>query len=343
MKVEKKHLLDLERCYAVNDLTLHGKDWILAATEGHGSCCAFDAEDLTTMQTVWNEPGGTMSFAKIPGAENEFLAIQKFFKLFQWEEAQLVWVTSEKPGEFSVKPVLAEPYIHRFDVFETDAGCFFVGCSLAAHKDTREDWTRAGKVLVGRVDKELRTIEDIRVFHDDLFQNHGYWRWEREEGACGLIGCREGIFRLTPPTNASDWGWTQMADFPVSDMAMVDLDGDGQLELATIEPFHGEYFRIYRKCGDGWERIYEHPEVTEFYHAVWGGTLCGKAAILSGCRRGKKQLSLITMEQGEICTTILDEDMGPSNVHVIHQEGRDLIVSANREAARLDVYILMED
>ena len=37
---------------------------------------------------------------------------------------------------------------------------------------------------------------------------------------------------------------------------------------------------------------------------------------------------------------VIEEGVGPSNVHVMHEPGRDIIVSANREKAEAALYIV---
>ncbi len=288
---------------------------------------------------MWEEPGGTMTM--VPLQDGTFLAIQKFFRLFQWEEAEVVWVTPQPDGTFAAKPVFAAPYIHRIDVLHTEKGLFFIGCSLAAHKESREDWSMPGSVFVGKVDMQTREIKEVHVLRDDLYQNHGYWRL-REDTA--LIGCRNGVFRIQAPSGDVDWKIEKIMDRAASDMAAVDLDGDGKLELAAIEPFHGENFRIYKEMNGRYIQVFQHPEITEFYHAVWGGTLAGKPCFVGGCRRGKKQLFVVTMsEKGAFEVKTVDEGIGPSNVHIVHQKERDLLLSANREAAQAAVYVVTAD
>ncbi len=68
-------------------------------------------------------------------------------------------------------------------------------------------------------------------------------------------------------------------DWPISDIAAIDIDGDGELEYATIEPFHGSYFRVYKLIDGASRQVYEHPEVSEFYHVVVGTTLAGQAGV----------------------------------------------------------------
>lgn len=83
--------------------------------------------------------------------------------------------------------------------------------------------------------------------------------------------------------------------------------------------------------------------MSEFYHAVWGGTLFDRQAFLSGCRRGKKQLCMITYDEGAYQMNVLDENVGPSNVHVLHLPETDVILSANREVGALAAYTLVQE
>jgi hypothetical protein len=40
---------------------------------------------------------------------------------------------------------------------------------------------------------------------------------------------------------------------------------------------------------------------------------------------------------------VIEEGVGPSNVHMLHEAGRDIIVSANREKAEAALYIVTGD
>jgi len=132
-------------------------------------------------------------------------------------------------------------------------------------------------------------------------------------------------------------------DWPISDIAAIDIDGDGELEFATIEPFHGSHFRVYKRDAGAYRMVYQHPEVSEFYHVVTGTTLAGKPVFVGGCRRGRQQLFYVHALQDDplvLQAEVIEEGVGPSNVHVMHEPGRDIIVSANREKAEAALYIV---
>ena len=112
MKFEKRFLTQLNRCYSATHVVVDGVTRILVATEGEGACLAWQGPGYDRMQTVWAGPGGTMSMVPIAGTNGEFLAVQKFFKMFQWEEAKLVHVKPLADGRYAVTDVLHLPYIH---------------------------------------------------------------------------------------------------------------------------------------------------------------------------------------------------------------------------------------
>lgn len=342
MKIEKHFLTAMNRCYSTNSIVVDGETRIMLATEGEGPCLAWSGPDYTQSHPVWEMPGGTMSIVPIPGTNGEFLATQKFFKMFQWEEAKVVHVRPLSDGGYEITDILHMPYIHRFDLLTVNGRHYFIGCTLATTKDSKEDWSNPGKIWVGEFTGTGPL--QVRVLKDGLTKNHGYSRLTRGEAMCSLVTCEEGAFEVTPPqTPDGEWKVEQFMDWPISDISAIDIDADGELEFATIEPFHGEYFRIYKKIDGAYKRVYEHPEISEFYHVVVGSTLAGVPVFIGGCRRGKQQLFYVCASNTkplELKMEVIEEGVGPSNVYVVHEAGRDIIVSANREKAEAALYFV---
>lgn len=342
MKIEKQFLTEMNRCYSTNSIVVDGKTRILLATEGEGPCLAWTAPDYSSAHAVWEAPGGTMSIVPIPGTNGEFLAVQKFFKMFQWEEAKVVHVKPLQNGEYEITDVLHMPYIHRFDLLTVNGRHYFIGCTLATKKDTKEDWSSPGKIYVGEYTGPGPL--EVRVLKDGLTKNHGYSRLSRHGAMCALVTCEEGAYEVTPPqTPDGDWTMTQFMDWPISDIAAIDIDGDGELEFATIEPFHGQYFRVYKKIDGRYQQVFEHPEVSEFYHVVVGSTLARVPVFIGGCRRGKQQLFYVratSTQPLKLEAVLIEEGVGPSNVCVVQEQDRDIIVAANREKAEAALYVV---
>ena len=349
MFIRKQDLVAMHRCYACVPLTVGDVPGVLFATEGEGPCLRFTGPDFARVETVWEGPGGTMSMVPLPGRDGEFLAVQKFFRMFQWEEACLVWVRPPAgAGEaWRVNHLLTLPYLHRFDVLTgADGTLYVVAATLARAKESKEDWSQPGSLYWGLLPDAPEHPLRMQPLREGITQNHGYCRAQWQGRESGLFTGREGVFAVTPPeTKGGIWRLEHILRNPVSDVAVLDVDGDGEPELATLSPFHGACFRVWKKQEGAFRPVYEHPDHSDFYHVVWGGMLGGQPTFLGGCRRGSQALFMLRCTGQpplSFTATVLDEGVGPSNVAVFPAAkngcGHDIVLSANREAGWAALY-----
>ncbi len=337
MKVKKTVLARLDKCYAVSIMPIGGILRHIVATEGVGPCVAFSGLDHS-METVWEGPGGTMNIVPIPGAKDEFLASQDFVPTFQAKESKIVHVRYAE-GAWSVKPVMTIPYLHRFDVCQVGARRFLVGSTLALFKEGKEDWTKPGSVYVGELPETIDGPFPIRPVLGGITKNHGFCKAAWKGRAAYLVSGVEGVWALYIPRDGDgEWESERILDHEVSDIAVCDLDGDGELELAAIEPFHGSKGLIYKTKGGILEPILEREY--EFGHVVWGGSIAGKSAFIIGGRKGNRELNVFTWNPAtaSIDRFLVDDSGGASNIAVRHEADRDLILAANREIGEVALY-----
>ncbi len=343
MKIEKKSLGELKRCYCAGQLKIKDKLHVVLASEDPGySCYATCVEDLNQKELIWDGPGGTMSLLPLEDKKEEFLAVQEFYLKVSPSLAKLVWGKKED-GKWILRDVLHLPYLHRFDVYRVNGVSYFIGATIAEEKADKEDWSHPGKIYVGLLPKDLSQGIELKVLKDGLFRNHGYSRIEENGIPCGLFSSDQGVFKCVPPSHENeDWKVEKVLDGAIGEIAATDIDQDGNLELMTIEPFHGDRIKIYKKIEGEFTPVYTYPYEIDFAHALVGCQLRGVNSFVGGVRRKDAELFYVQYQDGRFVTERIDLGGGPANLQVINEENRDLIVAANHTRNEAALY-LVED
>ena len=330
MSFDKVHLCRLPCCYAVSPLTLDGRLNYLLATDDAGPCYCIDAQTLAC-ETVWEEIGGTMSIIPLPGTNGEFLASQRFLPGFSARHARIVRMVREN-GRWQEQVWMELPYVHRFDILQRGGQHYFLGCILSTTQAEQADWSKPGTLVAAPVGPDFAPPQNLETIAVGMSRNHGYCRVERAGYAECYTACDQGVFRVAPP-QAPGGRWTveQVLEIPASDVAVCDLDGDGEEELATIQPFHGNAFVIYKRIGGAYREIYRYPTPVDFMHAIWGGRLCGESLFIAGCRALDKELFLVRWTPEGPKEEVIERGFGPSNVAVFGGDETGYILTANRQ------------
>ena len=110
MKIEKKVISNLNKCYAMSELTWEGEHRFLVAAEKHDPCYVF-AEDGAQLDTVWTEPGGVMTMTPVPGADGQFLATHQFYSPNDSANAKIVIATAKGPGDWEIRTLEQFPVL----------------------------------------------------------------------------------------------------------------------------------------------------------------------------------------------------------------------------------------
>lgn len=346
MKITKKVISNLTKCYSVAPLEYQGKMGFLVAAEKIDRCLLFDAEG-NEVETIWHEPGGVMSMVQVPGTDGQFLATQKFYSPNDSKEAQIVLVTP-KEGKWDVKTLVQLPHVHRFDLITRNEVTYLIACTLKSGHEHKDDWSSPGKVYVAKLPNDLSQFVDhqqlqLDVIYEGFTKNHGYYKVKTQDADVAVISSEQGVFQFTPPVDeAGNWEIVQLLSEAASDATLVDLDGDGELELAVLAPFHGPSIKIYKKLAGVYQTIYTHPKPAEFTHALYGGQLCGKPTVVIGHREGDRTLMAFTMDKvsGQVQVENIDQGCGPANVLHYVKDGKDILIATNREIDEVAMYTL---
>ncbi len=348
MKVEKKVISNLTKCYAIAPLTYKGEFHFLVAAEKTDKCLLFDAEG-NQKEVVWEQPGGVMTMVQVPGTDGEFLATHKFYSPNDSKEAKIVRVVPDGNGNWAVTTLVDLPFVHRFDIVVRDGVKYLIACALKSDHEYKDDWRFPGKVFVAELPDDLSAFNEdnqleLTVLKDNMLKNHGYYRAEEDGVITSIISCDNGVFQFVPPAHkGEDWEIRTLLEEPASDAVLYDFDGDGEKELAMITPFHGDTVRFYKKENGAFKMQYAHENV-EFLHSMFGGEMCGKPVFVTGHRKAARDLMMFRFdkEQGQYVMEYIDRDCGSANVFHYVKDGKDMLVSTNREIDEVALYTITE-
>ena len=339
MKITKKKLDEIRRCYCAASIHMNHENHIIYASEDPDVMCEmFSGKSFEHKETIWKKAGGCMSIIPIPNHEGEFLAVQEFYLKVSPSLSKIVWGKYTEGG-FVIKDVLQLPYIHRFDIYHKNGVNYFIGATIATAKQNKEDWSVPGRIYVGELPEDLNEGIQIEVLMDGLYRNHGYYR--DAQHTCGYFGSDQGIVKVAPPAHrGGQWQVEYVLSGTIGEIAVLDIDGDGEQEIMTIEPFHGTEIHIYKKLEGSYQRVYTYENEIDFAHTLVGGTLRGVPTFLAGVRRRDAELFYVQYKDGAFVTKEIDRGVGPANLCLVNEEDRDLIVAANHTANEAAVYIL---
>lgn len=347
MKVTKRVLGHLEKCYALAPITYQGEPHFLVASELARACLLFD-QNGNQKDVVWEKPGGVMSMVYVPGTNGQFLTTHKFFSFNDASEAVISIVTPISEGSWEIRTLVDLPFVHRIDIVERGGVRYLIACQLKSGHEYENDWRFPGKVFAARLPETLDGFDaahqlELTVLKDNMPRNHGYYRVMEGDVPTCVISAENGIFRFVPPEHAGgEWEIKELTPDSASDAVLVDFDGDSRQELGVIAPFHGEKVRIYHEDNGAFHKVYEYGKDIPFCHGFYGGMLCGRPALVVGHRAGARDLLVFTYDNESktyMCQT-LDQGVGPANVMVYQKDGRDILISANREIDEIAMYQL---
>ena len=286
-----------------------------------------------------------MTAVQLPGEDGTFLATQRMYSPNDCKDASIVLCWHED-GSWKIKTLLEMQGVHRFDVLTRGGIRYLIICTIKSDYDYENDWRFPGKVYACPLPEKMRTLpEDWRlppeVLREGLLKNHGYSRHFLDDVQSSIVTSENGVFHFTPPASAGlPWEIEQLIAEPVSDALLLDLDGDGQEELLTLSPFHGDTLRILKRMDGRFEPVFVYDKKLPFLHAICAAEMEGRPLAVIGNREGDRDLMAVYYGDGAYRVEVLDHDVGPANVCSFQRNGQTVLLAANREINEIAYYIL---
>lgn len=352
MKVEKKRIGELNKCYSLAELSYRGEHCFLVAAEKQDPCYLF-RESGELMEQVWDGPGGVMTIAEVPGTDGIFLATRRFYSPNDGLDAEIVLVEPKKEGGWESFTLCKAPFVHRFGILERGGERYLLVCCLKTGHSFKDDWSRKGACFGAHLPKDLAQFHgdknlELTLLKDEMLKNHGFSKWKDGGFETGVVACEEGTYLFVPPAVlGAEWQVKRIHSLPSSDSILLDFDGDGKMELGCIAPFHGNSLTIYHEDADGnyvpqWKYPAKEAD-TEMLHATFPCEIQGKPAWIVGWRKGTRDTILIRWDEkeGNYRTDFLDRNSGCANaMHFKNVSGEDIVIAANREINEIAMYTI---
>lgn len=339
----KLKLGQIEDCYAVLGTEINDTPYYVFGGEGTGSMRAYSGDSFQNCSIIWEGGGGTMSIVRIPDHEDVLLASRGFYSMVESKDSSIE-IIRYKDGSFTHEPIARLEYLHRFDTLLAPDGVrYILAASLHGGKKDMGDWSRPGHLYCGTMPDNLYESFNVQLTRlpGDFHMNHGFCKgtWSGREAA--FTASREGVFVILPPeSRESDWIIEQLIDQPASDIAVADVDSDGNMEIAVILPFHGDQLKVFRWELGQYREVYSHPVDNDFYHAVISGKIDGELLFAVGARKNTAELFLLrwNAEDRQFFPQRLDVGPGPSNLSILNRPNGDCLLAANRMISEAAVY-----
>lgn len=338
MKIKHIHCDELYRAYAAQVMEVDDELAVLIASEEAGyPGYMYRGENFEHRELLWEKGGGCMSIIPIPNKKNEFLAVMDFYLKVSPSQSKIVWGKYHKDTGWVIHDVMFLPYLHRFDIYPIEGKNIVVCATIADDKQYKDDWSLPGSIYSGELPEDPRDGIKLSMIETGFYRNHGYFRKETLDGPLGYFTSDQGIITLNH--GKKDWKIEKIMDSMISEVAVMDLNGDGVDELITIEPFHGNTIKVYEAKDGAYEAVYTFPGELDFGHALVCADLFGKPAFVGGIRRVNCELFTITYENGQYSLNVIDHG-GPANLAVGYRGDQVIIAAANHTRNEAAVYIL---
>ncbi len=331
----KKKILDIEAAYTARAFQNESGFYIGTGSETKPEVYLYD---LATREKnpILHLTGGMMNFLPVPGKPDLFVSIMGHYPSFHGKNAGIFMLTRME-NNWESGMAFRLPFAFRCETLNQGGKHYLVAVTISKHKEGEGDWSQPGEIHL--IDLEHCEIRKWRstIIDNSISRIHGMCKtvMNGEEAIC--ISGSEGIFCLI--REGEDWRVNQLFYKEVSELSFMDLDGDGQDELVTLEPFHGNTLNIYKQDGANW--VPGFSAELSYGHGLSTGAFKSEPTIVVGNRSGSLALEAFVVKdllRGNVERRVIEEGAGPTQTQVFKFDSVDYILSANQKKNEIALY-----
>lgn len=334
--LKKQTILRINKVYTANAFQTEDGFFVGAGSETEPRVLLYDLHK-GKFEEVADCPGGMMSFIPVPGRPDFFVSIMGLFPPFIGGEAGLYLHQKGDEG-WKTEKAMALPFAHRCEFLTLKGKNYLVAATVSQFKENPADWTRPGELHLLSMDSAASLPWDSTVLNPGITRNHGMIKATLDADELLFVSGQQGVYSIGPGPD-QNWVVKSIFDKEVSEVVFIDLDGDGQSEMITIEPFHGSTINVYKRISREWELIFS--DSLSFGHGLNCGIFNGEPVFVVGNRSESLALELFGMEKlsgGKIFRKVIEGEVGPTQTQVFSFAGRDYILSANQKKNEVALY-----
>jgi hypothetical protein len=332
----KQTILKIKNVYTANAFQTTEGYFIGAGSETEPDVQLYDLANEKA-ETVGDCPGGMMSFIPVPDHPDSFVTIMGLFPPFKGKTAG-IYLHQKSGSDWKTVKALELPFAHRCEFISHRGNHCLIAAAVSKYKEDPADWSRPGIVQVVSLGDGPEPAWQSEIIDTGITRNHGMTKTEINGHETICVSGAEGIFSIVPGQE-DQWNVNSIFEKEVSEMTFIDLDGDGNREMVTVEPFHGNTLNIYKYSGSGWELRFS--DSLSFGHGLSSGVFNSTPTIVVGSRRGSFALETITVSdlaKGAVTRKVIEEDAGPTQTQVFSYGSVDYIMSANQGKNEVALY-----